>query len=73
MIVRFAVVGRKPAASSGSQQRAISPAVWVDRMHEDYIALVDGHGDGGLVGRRGYRRGWVEVVEGAQIVVEDWL
>lgn len=52
MIVGFAVVRGQPSAGSGGQQSPVSPAVGVHRVHEDDVALVDGNGDGGFIGRR---------------------
>jgi len=42
-------------------------------MYEDDVALLDGYGDGRLVGGRADGRGRFVVVESAEIVVEDWL
>jgi hypothetical protein len=33
MIVRFAIVGGKPASGSRGQQRAVGPAIWVHRVN----------------------------------------
>lgn len=45
----------------------------MDRVHEDNIALVDGHGNGGLVGRGEYGGARVVVIKGTEVVVEFGL
>ena len=73
MVVGLAVVGRKPTASARCQQGTVGPAIGVNGMNENDVALVDGHGDGGFIGRRGNGGGRMEMIEGAQVVVEKWL
>jgi predicted nucleic acid-binding Zn ribbon protein len=51
VIVRFAVVGGQPAASARGKQGPVCPAVWVHRVDENDVALLDCDSDGGLVGR----------------------
>lgn len=67
LVVGLAVVGGQPAAGGRVEQRAIGPAVGVDGVNEDDVALFQRQSDGvwGDVVRG------VEGIEGAQIVVED--
>jgi hypothetical protein len=49
VVIRFAVVGRKPSTGARGKQCAICPSIGVDGVYKNNIALVDGYGDGRLV------------------------
>ena len=49
MVVRFAVVGRKPSTGARGQQSAICPSIWVDGVDKNNVAVFDGYGNGRLV------------------------